>query len=243
MSEEAATETETESASADGTMFEKSERPDWLLDKFNSAEDQAKGYSELYKSYSKKTDDLRKEIHAEAQNDYIQSLGIPDDIDGYEYPEGWDAPDEGVDQTLKQWAKDNNVGVDAFKSLISDVYSQTKANFEEEKGKLGENADSRINAVNKWITKNIDENHYDTIRKVMSDASGVEFFESMIKNTASAGFAPDDVGSTPTSQPLTRDSIRREQADPRFGEDMDYTNMVRQKWQQFARQEELKAKR
>ncbi len=239
MSEEAATETET----AEGTMFGESERPDWLLDKFNSAEDQAKGYSELYKAYSKKTDDLRQEIAQETQNEYFQSLGVPDDIDGYQYPEGWETPEESIDQTLRQWAKNNNVGTDAFQSLISDVYAKTQTDFEQERSKLGENADSRINAVNKWIHKNIDEQHFDTIRKVMTNAEGVEFFESMIKSTASAGFAPDDVGMNRNSQPLTRESIRREQADPRFGDDMDYTNMVRQKWQQFAKQEEMKSKR
>mgnify|MGYP003133123636 CR=1 FL=1 len=250
MSEEAATETvpaesQTESLfepTADDAPAETtpSDRPDWLLDKFNSPEDQAKGYSELYKSYSKKTDDLREEIKTEVSENYAKEMGVPKDIDGYEYPEGWEAPSEALDNTLRTWAKENNIGGDAFQSLIKDVYSQTQTNFEEEKGKLGEKAEGRIEAVNKWITKNIDEQHFSTIRKVMSDAAGVEFFESMIKSTASSGFAPDDVGSSPTSKPLTRESIRNMQADERFGEDTAYTAEVRNKWQQFARQEELK---
>ncbi len=251
MSEEAATETAPDEGKSN-TMFEpvaddapaettSSDRPDWLLDKFNSAEDQAKGYSELYKSYSKKTDDLRQEIKAEVSENYAKELGVPDDIEGYEYPEGWEKPDETIDNTLRSWAKENNIGADAFQSLIKDVYSQTQTNVEQEIGKLGEKAQTRIDAVNKWIGKNIDEKHYGTIRKVMSDAAGVEFFESMIKSTASSGFAPDDVGSSQTSKPLTRENIRNMQADARFGEDTDYTNEVRNMWQQFAKQEELKA--
>ena len=130
MTEEAATTSE-ETPQETGTMFrpdaetpasEVDARPEWLLEKFNSPEDQAKAYNELYGAYSKKTNDLREEVKAEAASDYAKSLGVPEDINGYAYPEGFEAPPEEVDQTLREWAKNNNVGEDAFKSLISDVY-------------------------------------------------------------------------------------------------------------------------
>lgn len=245
-----AEETATEPSEAPSTLFqpdaseaeapapETSERPEWLLDKFNSPEDQAKAYSDLYGAYSKKTEDMRAEIKAEAAEDYAKSLGVPDDIDGYTYPEGFEAPDGEIDLTLKEWAKANNVGKEAFETLISDVYSKTQVNFEAEREKLGEHADTRISRVNKWITKNVDEAHFEKVSKVMQDATGVEFFEHLMKRSADRGFAPDDLGTSTPQKTLTRDGIRKMQADPRFGDDNEYTDMVRGQWQAFAKQQE-----
>lgn len=248
-----AEETATEPSEAPSTMFqpdtsepiepenpgaETSDRPEWLLEKFKTPEDQAKAYSELYGAYSKKTEDMRAEIKAEAAEDYAKSIGVPDDIDGYTYPDGFEAPDPEIDLTLKEWAKANNVGKEAFESLISDVYAKTQINFDAEMEKLGEHAETRISRVNKWITKNVDEAHFDKVSKVMQDAGGVEFFEHLMKRNADRGFAPDNLGTTTPQKTLTRESIRKMQADPRFGDDNEYTDMVRGQWQAFAKQQE-----
>ncbi len=243
MSEEAATMFDANEASSEPAETQavetanEGERPDWLLDKFKSSEDQAKAYSDLYGAYSKKTEDLRAEVKEEAAQDYAKSLGVPDDASAYEYPEGFDAPAEGVDQALRGWAKENNVPPEAFKSLISDVYGQTQTNFEAERTKLGDNVDQRVSKLNKWVTSNIDEKHFDAVSKMMTTAQGVELMESMMNKGASRGFAPDDVGTSVQPKPLSRNEIRNLQSDARFGEDEDYTAMVRSRWQAFADQQ------
>ena len=108
------------------------ERPDWLLEKFNSPNDQAKAYNELYGAYSKKTEDIREEIKAESMASYGESVGVPETAGDYAYPEGFEAPDEVVDTAFRDWAKENNVGANAFESLVKDVYGKTQANFDAE---------------------------------------------------------------------------------------------------------------
>jgi len=247
MTEEAATTSE-ETSQETGTMFrpdaetpasEVDARPDWLLEKFNSPEDQAKAYNELYGAYSKKTNDLREEVKAEAASDYAKSLGVPEDINGYAYPEGFQSPPEEIDQTLREWAKNNNVGNDAFQSLISDVYQKTQVNYDAEIEKLGENANNRIDKVNKWISANVDEKHFEKVSNIMTDAGGVEFFEYMMNKNADRGFAPDDLQTSQARKPLTREGIREMQADPRFGENSEYTAMVRRNWEAFSKQQGL----
>jgi len=212
------------------------ERPDWLLEKFNSADDQAKAYNELYGAYSKKTEDLREEIKAESLASYGESVGVPESAGDYAYPEGFEAPDEVTDTAFRDWAKQNNVGTSAFESLVKDVYGKTQANFEVEYGKLGESADVRINSVNNWVNKNVDEKHYGEVSKLMQTAQGVEFFETIMNKTRSAGFAPETNGITTSNSPLSREAIRELQSDPRFGENSEYTAMVRKQWQQFVEQ-------
>lgn len=247
MTEEAATTSE-ETSQETGTMFrpdaetpasEVNARPEWLLEKFNSPEDQAKAYNELYGAYSKKTNDLREEVKAEAASDYANSLGVPEDINGYAYPEGFQSPPEEIDQTLREWAKNNNVGGDAFQSLISDVYQKTQVNYDAEIEKLGENANNRIDKVNKWVSANVDEKHFEKVSNIMTDAGGVEFFEYMMNKNADRGFAPDDLQTSQARKPLTRESIREMQADPRFGENSEYTAMVRRNWEAFSKQQGL----
>tara|TARA_R110002073_G_scaffold76331_1_gene185485 strand:- start:4257 stop:4976 length:720 start_codon:yes stop_codon:yes gene_type:complete len=237
MSEEAATSEPIEAvASEEAVQAEASDRPDWLLEKFKSPEDQARAYNDLYGAYSRKTDKLREEIKAETETADLADKGIPDTIDGYEYPDGFDAPVESVDSALKTWAKNNNISKDAFNELIGDVYSQTKPNLEVEFKNLGDNAKDRIGSVNNWITKNIDESQHDQVHNLMGSAKGVEFFESIMELTGSRGFAPEGGETRSSTSQMTREDIREAQADPRFGEDPAYTQKVRDMWGNFATQ-------
>lgn len=217
----------TEKAGAEG------ERPEWLLPKYKTPEEQAKAYNDMYGQFSKKTEDLRAEIKAEAISEYGKTIGVPDDPAAYEYPEGWTAPVEQVDTALREWAKENNVSPEAFQSLINDVWAGTKSDIEQERKALGETADERISAVNNWVTKNVDASHFGVIEEVMTTAAGVAFLEGVIKAGSASGFAPDGEGA-PDGGKLTRESIREAQADPRFGVDEDYTANVRSMWAKFA---------
>jgi len=207
------------------------DRPDWLLKKFESPEDQAKAYSDMYRSFSKKTDDLRAEVMQDAIKEYGKSIGVPEDHGDYGYPEGFTKPTEGVDASLREWAQKNNVSKDGFESLISDVWKQTQVDHAKEFEALGEGAQERIEEVNRYVSANVDKDLFATVGKVMQTAEGVKLIEALMGHDS--GYAP---GDTPAPDPeLTRENIRALQADPKFGADASYTKMVRDKWAAFAK--------
>lgn len=209
------------------------DRPDWLLPKYGSVEDQAKAYRDLYGRFSQKTDALRAEVLADTVKDYAKTIGVPEDPGGYEYPEGFQAPAENVDKALREWAKSNNVSPDAFRSLVKDVHGMTVVNHQQEREKLGEKADERIADVNKWVNANIDKAHFGQVARIMTTAEGVAFLESVMDTGREGGFDGGDGGGD-AGQELTRENIRLMQADPKFGVDEAYTQKVRGMWKQFA---------
>lgn len=211
---------------------QQAQRPEWLLEKYKTPEDQAKAYSELYGQFSKKTEDLRKEVLADAIKEYGKMVGVPEKPDAYAYPEGFQAPGETVDKALREWAHKNNVGAEAFKALIKDVHGLTVSNAEAELKKLGDNAQDRIREVNGWITRNVPKEHFGVVSKIMTTAEGVAFMEAMMGEFADSGFAPDGGGNS--SKVLTRAEIRKMQEDPRWGTDEAYTKEVRAHWQAYA---------
>jgi hypothetical protein len=222
------------------------EQPEWLMEKYlvkgeddaidlsASAQKQAEAYRELYGRFSKKTDDLRAEVKDEAIKEYGKTIGVPEDVSEYEYPENIEAPAEELDEGLRNWAQKHNVSKEGFQELIQDVYGQTLPNYEAEYEALGDNADERIDHVNKWLHKNVESEFEPQVKSLLTTAKGVEFVESMMKKAGSNGFAPDTDGESGNT-PMTRDEIREMQADPRFGSDDAYTKKVRKAWSDFAR--------
>lgn len=225
------------------------DRPDWLVGKFDvvgddgaldlsaSAQKQAEAYSDLYRSFSKKTDALRAEVLQDAVKEYGKTIGVPEDVSEYAYPDGYEPPAENVDATLRDWAKTHNVNNEAFQSLVKDVWGQTQVNHKAEFEKLGttdEERTSRISAVNKFANANFDQDDFPIIAKVMQTAEGVAFMERLAEKSRDAGWAPDDDGDVGGESELTRENIRKLQGDPRFGTDEAYTNKVRGMWKKFA---------
>ncbi|MBE3637354.1 hypothetical protein [Mangrovicoccus algicola] len=206
------------------------ERPEWLLQKYNSVEDQAKAYRDLYGRFSKKTEDLRAEIAAE------RAEGVPEALDGYAYPEGWEAPGEDVDGALRAWAHENGIKGEAFQSLINDVWAKTMPDPDTELKVLGDNAQERIADVNQWVHKNVEKDHFPVVQGIMTSAAGVAFIESLAGRGAAAGFAPK--GGDAGAKPITRESLREMQFDPRYGVDDKYTAEVTAAWDKWGAQQE-----
>jgi molecular chaperone GrpE (heat shock protein) len=203
-------------------------KPDWLLDKFATAEDQAKSYNDLYKAYSAKTENLKAEIQA----DLAKANNVPEAESEYEYAPDIEKPSDNADAVFRAWAKKNNISKEAFSELTGGIGAAQKAVQDVELGKLGPEAKSRIDDVNRWLSANVEEAFFPEVSKMMQTARGVELVEHLMGAKQSAGFAPDG-GSQST--PLTRDSIRNAQADPRFGTDAAYTASVRAMWNQYAK--------
>lgn len=219
-----------QNGSADGG--DGGDRPEWLKSKYKTVEDQAKGYNDLYASYSKKTDDLRKEIFEDAVKEYGKTIGVPEDIAEYAYPEGFDAPAEEVDGALRNWAQKNNINGEAFNDLVADVWAMTVPNPAAELERLGENAEARLEAVNNWHSKNL-EGHDEALRGLMTTAAGIELLEAIMDMKGNSD-TPNIPNFESKRTPLTKASIREKQADPRYKTDPAYQKYVEGLWQQWA---------
>jgi len=230
------------------------EGPDWVSEKYRSAENpieaQAQAYSEAMKKLATKTEDLRGEIETEARDKLTEEIkaeiakerGAPETPDLYEYPEGWEAPVEAVDKSFRDWAKKHELSQEAFNEAVA-LYGETQVDFEAERQSLGPNADARIAAMNNWGSKNIPAEMHAAAMKVMQTAEGFELVEHFMTAGRDAGYSPP--GGQP-SQPLTREAIRAEMNDPRYYDqskrDPDFVKAVQAKWERFAAQEDAKRK-
>jgi len=208
------------------------------LEKFKSPEDQAKAYSEMSKSFLKKTDDLRAEIKDEATADamkkYMEERGVPEDVAGYERPDDLNFKmTDDMDAGIKDWAKENAVGKEGYENLLK-LYNANMPDPVKEKAALGENADDRIGEMNRWLNANTTKDDHQIVEAIMTTAKGVEFMERFRDKMGDNNFAPGDV-PTQSNAPKTRGEIREMQADKRFGDDPDYTAMVRGEWAKFAK--------
>jgi len=219
-----------------GEDGEGGDRPEWLKDKYKTVEDQAKAYNDLFSRFSKKTDDLKAEVMEEVKENYAKELGVPDEIDGYEYPENVNPPGEELDQSLRTWAKENNVSPEGFQQLV-DMYAKTIADPAAEFEKLGsqEEAQGKIDTANRFASKMFDEADHGTIDRIMQTADGVEFMNRLSSKLSESGVFSDSGAGNTGGKPMSRDEIRAMQADPRYGQDDAYTAQVQAAWDTFVK--------
>lgn len=212
-------------------------RPEWLPERYQTPEDFARGYEEMRAKFHTKTDLLREEIRKELTDDvtqnYAKLAGVPETPDAYAYPEGWNAPGEDIDGAAREWAKKHNVSEAGFKELITEVWAKTMPDPQAELAKLGPDPEDRIATLNNWLAKTFPESQYKALERIMTTADGVMFLEGIATRLSSGGFAPP-VDSQGKRVPLTREGIRTLQADPRFGQDAEYTAYVRNQWRRFS---------
>ncbi len=223
----------------EGAGGEGGERPDFLMEKYKTVDDQAKAYGDLYARFSKKTDTLRAEVKdeavAEATANFAKSAGVPENVADYVYAEGISPAAEELDGDLRSWAQKHSVGAEGFKEL-TELYGKTLPNHAAETEKLGENAKERGEAVSNWLKETVDPSHFGAAKAALTTAAGVELFEAVMDAVGETGFAPDDDLGEGGEQ-LTRENIRKMQADERFGDDEAYTAKVREMWARFARKQ------
>jgi hypothetical protein len=215
------------------------ERPEWLPEKYKSGEDLAKAYKELESKLGTREEEFRdkfiEELNAEAYKDRPESAGdyqLPDFVD-----EG-----EAVDSDLVKWwaelAYENGFSQDEFSKGIEMVINSMNADVpdvEAEMGKLGDNANARLEAAALFSNKFFPEEHMASIERLTETADGVmalEFIMDQVKGASVNG------ESTPVDQ-ITEESLRSMMQDERYWNparrDMDYVKQVDDGWQKFTR--------
>ena len=182
---------------------EVNERPEWLPEKFFKEgkpdyEGLAKSYTEAETYIGKKKEDLTAEIRTQIEEE--QTKGLPETADKYvlpEIPDNYDT-DTPLMDGWKKYCLDNKLNQEAFnKGIELFIESQPKFDIEGEKKKLGENPNSRIEAVSLWVNKHFPDEQKPMLEAMCSTSQGVEAVEkimAMLKDNMSQSPETDVTG-------------------------------------------------
>lgn len=193
------------------------ERPEWLPEKYNSGEDLAKAYSELSSKLGAKEDDIRNNLLKELQTEAFSNR--PESAGDYELPDIIDAESSVDNELLKWWSEhafENGFSQDEFKQGI-EMYAQSIGtndgpDLEAEAGKLGENADTRIEAASMFASKFFPEDAMPAIERMCESHEGIIALEAIQEALKGGSFA----GNTQPTAGLSEAKLREMMSDPRY---------------------------
>tara|TARA_R100000995_G_scaffold84862_1_gene65312 strand:- start:984 stop:1793 length:810 start_codon:yes stop_codon:yes gene_type:complete len=200
------------------------ERPDYIEEQFWNGEDGQVDLEKLAKSYKELRVKMSAGKHKAPEDgkyslDEVPEIGEDDEMLG----EFLDiAREEGLSQEQ----------VDKILRVYVDTHAQAQADMQEERSKLGRNADRIIESMDGWLTRFgqsgvLSDNELDAVANA---ATSADFINAM--NKIRKSYSEPDIPSVEASmdtQPTTMDEIQSLMADPRYGSDMHYTNQVEQK--------------
>jgi len=192
------------------------ERPEWLPEKFKSAEDLATAYSSLESKLGQKEEDFRKAFMEEIESQAYANR--PASAGEYELPEGIDES-LATDNELLQWwsnhAFENGYSQDEFSEGIKmylDAVNQGVPDYDEEFKKLGDNATARTEAVSLFANKFFPSEQMGAIERMCETAEGVMALETIME--AMQGNSPSAT-STPSFQ-VTENELQQMMMDERY---------------------------
>ncbi len=137
------------------------DRPDWLPEKFKSAADISKSYSELEK---------RLGSEPKAPEQYDLSKGE------------WMDPDNTSIKEFIDFAKSKNVPQDVMDKMAESVGSYINSfdvNLDDVKAELGSDADERLERLDNWAKSNFTEETYNQLTNGMVTAAQIKAVEEM----------------------------------------------------------------
>jgi len=172
------------------------EKPEWLQNKYvtegktevESIAEQAKAYNELSSKFGSFTGS--PENYEVALSEELTGLGVEFDKD-----------DPMLEAAMK-FAKDSNMSQEGFNGMV-ELYAmqeiaEQKAteDFKAEQLKsLGPNADSRLENINQWASKNLDAEAMEGLRSIATSAEHVKTIERIISMTRNASVDVSEVSS------------------------------------------------
>lgn len=167
-------------------------RPEWLPEKYKSPEELAKAYKELEGKFGKKEEDLRKklldELNTEAFKDRPATAGE------YELPD-FVVEEEALQSDLLKWWADhsyeNGFSQGEFEKGI-EIYMKSMPappDLTQERGKLGDNANQRIEAASMFATKFFPAETMPAIERLCESAEGIVALEIMMEAMKDGSFS------------------------------------------------------
>lgn len=228
-------------------------RPEFVPEKFWNSESNEvnlegvfKSYGELESKIGQKEDALRESIEADLSKARLE--GVPESMDGYEYkpptlenaPEGWEievSEDDPLLQWWKQTSFDQKLTQDQYQDGIQKYFEMTYSmpNKEDAINALGENGQARIDAVDGWMSANLDEAEYGVIAEFATSAESIAVLEKLIEKTGEPDLS-SFAAQAPTGD-ITEAKIREMMDDPRYWKvgmiDNAYKAKVTEMWEKL----------
>ena len=184
-------------------------RPEYVPEKFWDAEKGearlqtfGESYTQLEQKFHSKMDDLRAEVKAESlanRPENASDYTLPE-LEGVEFEEG--------DPLLSFWREQaHGMGMDndgfqaGIKSYV-EAMQATAPNVDQELAKLGEDGQTRIDAINAWADAKLTEDTKNALNALATTAEGVVAIEEMMSLSQSSANTVDASQSTPVAETL-----------------------------------------
>ena len=227
MSEETtqATEQSTEAVTATEQQPEVT-RPEHVAEKFWDTErnevkvdELSASYNALEKKIGMRTDELSKQVRDDLEKERMSNVPEEYEIVIPEVPEHINIEVNKEQELLKEWSnicKDNGLSQDIFNRGVNAFVNNEIAglpDMQQEMTKLGDNANSRIEAADLWSKKYLTQESYDSISKLASTAEGVKAIEEIMNLTKTQ---PLPNSNTVVDAELDETDLRSMMNDPRY---------------------------
>ena len=192
------------------------ERPEWLPEKFKSAEDLANAYSSLEGKLGQKEEDYRNSFMEEIEKEAYANR--PASVGDYELPEGIDEELAGDNELLSWWANhafENGFNQEEFSEGINmylDALNADVPDYDAELARLGDNASARTEAVSLFANQFFPEDQLGAIERMCETADGVMALETIMEAMKDGGPSADQVGMAR----MNEDQLRQMMLDDRY---------------------------
>ena len=223
------------------------EMPEYLkgMDKFWNQDKglvEVEKLSESYRNLEGKLGQRKEELAKELEKEYNENAlaDVPENPDAYKLnlPEG-DYNDEQknymeespVWQYFKKTAHDNKMNQNEVDSMVNMYMEAQKAELPDpnvEMAALGDNANARVEAVQLWTKKHLDEEGYAAVEHLCSTAQGIQTMEQIMQSIADPSIG--DLQGAAVNSSATEADLKSLMADPRYSDpnkrDIAYVNYV-----------------
>lgn len=191
-------------------------RPEWLPEKFKTPEDLVSSYSNLESKLGTSQDELKSSILQELETEALQNR--PATAGDYQVPESLDENLVNDNPLFQWWANhsfENGYTQEEFEAGVGqyqEFYESMQPNLDNEKTKLGDNAEARIEAVDLWANKFFPEELSDAVLTLGQSANGIEALEFIMDKMGASSVSPD---TQPTGK-VNEAELRSMMQDPRY---------------------------
>lgn len=187
-----------------------------LLGKYKSVDDLAEAYKSLESKIGAKEDDFRSKILEELQTEAYKDR--PESAGDYQLPEAIDEA-AAVDNELLQWwsehAFENGYSQEEFQQGI-EMYAKavmgSQPDLAAEAKKLGDNANTRIEAASAFASKFFPESALPAIERMCESHEGIIALEHIMAAMKDGSFS----GETQRSEAVNEQKLREMMQDERY---------------------------
>lgn len=191
-------------------------RPEWLPEKFKTAEDLVNSYTNLEGKLGQKEEEIRNALIEELSQEAFSNR--PETAGDYQLPETID-DEMAVDNPLLKWWSDtafeNGYSQEQFEegiNMYAEALNAGAPDYEAEVSKLGDDAEARQEAASLFANQFFEEKHLPAIERMCETADGIEALEFMMQSMKQGG---PSIDGQPVST-VTQDQLNQMMLDPRY---------------------------